>query len=332
VIALHLHPRRLSLYFVCRSRLLPAPYNQRQPTTLTAPISRVREVVRRAQLSSAVARQARSPLLSLSAVAVHCCSLAPLHRPNRCRRRCCRSRYRSRPTLDPRSRPRHHPRRRRRRRRCPCRRPPTPAAPLFWPHPRSHRLSKRRSLPLATRRRLPHIAADAAPHSPPSTLARSPPPFAAMVTPHPAESRPTSVSPPPRDPTSPPSMPSHDGPTTSPLQPPAIHPRRWTHQTSSTEAAGRLLAPRCFLDPVQPVASPPHPSSSRPRRRRRLLSPARRASDPPPLVRSPRVPSTINNLVVPPSPTLPLHPSSSPPTRLCLNRPPRDYPLELQLP
>jgi hypothetical protein len=174
----------------------------------------------------------------------------------------------------------------------------------------------------------------------------SPSPFAAMMTPHPAESRPTSVSPPPRDRSSPPSMPSHDGPTTSPRPSPDV-PHRYSvlvrrlppppRQTISLAAALTRRPP-----PKPPVASSTQSSPSpvsvadlahATPRRRRLLSPSpRRASSPPPLVRSPRVPSTINNLVVPLSPSLPLHPSPSPAPRLCLNRPPRDYPLELHLP
>jgi hypothetical protein len=182
------------------------------------------------------------------------------------------------------------------------------------------------------------------PLSPPPNPSCSPSPFAAMLTPHPAESRPTSVSPPPPRPNQ---SPVHAEPRSThhlATRSPAIHPRRCTHQTissyrrahqtSPTEAAGRLLAPpRYLLYPVQPVASPPHPSSSRPRRRPRLQPPLpRRASTPPPLLRSPRVPTSINNLVVPSLPTLSLHPAPPPAPRLCLNRPPRDYPLELQLP
>lgn len=164
------------------------------------------------------------------------------------------------------------------------------------------------------------------------------------MTPHPAESRPTSVSPPPARPQQ---SPVHAEPRWThhlATRSSAIHPRRWTHQTissrrcahqtSSTEAARRLLAPpRCLLDPLQSVAVPL--TRARPDHVAvdvSSLSLPRCASAPPPLLRSPRVPSTINNLVVPLSPTLPLHPSSSPPTRLCLNHPPRDYPLELQLP
>jgi len=322
----------------------PRPLHQPPPTILLAPLlpSQRRGPPRRRLVPSPVescpscCRCLLSPSLSPSAP----------HPANRCRlrRRRCRRRYRSRPT--PTFDYRHRPRRRRRRRRCRCRRRPrTPVLPLFSPPPKSHRLSRHHPLPLATRYRSPlHAAVEAAPYSSPRTPPRSPPLFAAMLTPHPAEPRPLPESPPPARPNQPP---VHAEPrrTHHPADPLARHPPLLSDSPDDLLPPLRSpdVAHRSRQSPPR-LSSPPRPSPvhrqspspelahATPRRRRLQSSSPRRASAPPPLVRSPRVPSTINNLVVPPSPSLPLHPSPSPAPRLCLNHPPRDYPLELQLP
>lgn len=185
------------------------------------------------------------------------------------------------PTLAP--APRHRPRRRRRRRRCRYRRPRTQCFRCSRPTPEPI-VSRDTTPSLSLRDVAPGICCRRRPLSRRPRPSCSPSPFAAMMTPHPAESRPTSVSPPPPRPNQ---FPVHAEPRSThdladsfashpPPPPPAhqtISSRRCAHQTPSTEAASRLLAPRCLLDPVQSAASPPHPSSSRPRRRRRLQSP-----------------------------------------------------------
>jgi hypothetical protein len=326
---------------------LPHHYHHIQPPTSHPPSPEPQKGGPPCRPSSAAARRVGRRVLS----PVECCLPSP--GAASCRRRSPSTSSTLHPSLS------NHPRSRRRtRRRCRCR----PRRPN--PHPRTRHHHHHHPRRRRRTHRTPQCRCNRRPH-PAVSRHVAPIPLVSRCCPHPSLFAPGQSTAAHRDVDSPTSLSPVEPPSRRPRRataavprprrakpdpprrnsPPAISPRRPlirrpssppAHQTSTLAIRSQLLSPlaaRPLTDPASLLVVVS--LASRPNVPCRASSPASFASSrsPPPLLRAPaRVPSSVTNLVVHSLSAPSFLLSSAPAPRLRLNRPPRDYPLELHLP